>query len=172
MLKIIGSLMLVAAGGVAGMMVAREYAKRPGELKALLSAIQMLETEIMYTATPMVEAMERVASGADRRVAGFFRDAALDLKSMAGRTAGEAWEAAMDRFYPRCSLSRGDMSILGNLGRALGRSDREDQAKHLRLASEQIKMEIIKSEEDASKNTKMWNYLGFCGALAAVIILY
>jgi len=152
--------MLVTAGGVAGMMVAREYAKRPGELKSLLSAIQMLETEIMYT------------TGADQRVAGFFRDAALDLRSTAGRTAGEAWETAMERFYPRCSLSRGDMSILGNLGRALGRSDREDQAKHLRLASEQIRMEIIKSEEEAAKNTKMWNYLGFCGALAAVIILY
>jgi stage III sporulation protein AB len=171
-LKLIGTLLLVAAGGTAGMLVAREYAKRPGELKSILSSIQMLETEIIYSATPMAEALEMVAGGADKNVAGFFWKAAQELRSMTGCTAGEAWERALEWSYPSNSLLPKDVAILRNLGRALGISDREDQARHLKLACEQLKREIIKAEEDASKNAKMYNYLGFCGALVAAIILY
>ncbi|MFZ5647832.1 MAG: stage III sporulation protein SpoIIIAB [Bacillota bacterium] len=172
MIKFIGALLLVAAGGAAGMTVARQYAKRPGELKALLSSIQMLETEITFAATPLAEALERIAEGSEPAVADFFRRAAHELRPVNGRTAGEAWEKAMDRLYSASSLSKRDMHILAGLGRAIGISDRDDQAKHLKLACEQLKMEIARAEEEASKNTRMWNYMGFCGALAAAIILY
>lgn len=172
MLKLIGIVVLIVSGGCVGMLIAREYTKRPRELRSLLSSIQMLETEIIYTATPMAEALERVSIGADKNVAGFFKKAAKELRAMTGCTACEAWEKAMEWFYKVNSLSAKDVSILRNLGRALGISNREDQAKHLKLACEQLKREISLSEDEASKNTKMWNYLGFCGALAAAIILY
>lgn len=172
MIKLLGAAILVASGGFAGMLVAWEYSKKPKELKAMLSAIKILETEIMYTATPMVEAMEKVAENSVHNVAVFFQKAADELKSMNGCTAGEAWEKALDWYYKVSSLEKREMSILSNLGRALGISDQEDQEKHLHLASEQLKMEIIRAEEAAAKNTKMWNYLGFCGSLVIAIILY
>lgn len=172
MIKLVGSALLVAAGGIAGMMVARGYARRPSELKSILSSIQMLETEIIYAATPLAEALEKVASGSDRSVAGFFQRAARELGSMKGCTAGEAWDSSLSWFYTVNSLNRQDISILGSLGKALGISDREDQSKHLKLACEQIKREIARAEEESAKNTRMWNYLGFCGALVAAIVLY
>lgn len=172
MLKLMGAILLVAAGGAAGMLKAGEYAKRPGELKSLLAAIQMLETEILYGATPLAEALDRVAGSADRSVSRFFQRVARELRSMTGCTAGEAWERALTWFFTVNSLSPQDTAILRNLGKALGISDREDQAKHLKLACSQLKMEISRAEEEAAKNTKMWNYLGFCGALVVAIILY
>jgi len=172
MLKLIGALLLVAGGGAAGMLMAREYFRRPPELKSLLSSLQMLETEIIYSATPLAEALERVAAGSDKGVAGFFRRAARELGAGAGCTAGEAWEKALAWYYTVNSLSGREMSILSSLGRALGISDREDQRKHLKLACEQLKREIARAEEEAAKNGRMWNYLGFCGAMAAAIILY
>lgn len=172
MFKLIGAVVLVAAGGAAGMLVARDYARRPVEIRSLISAVQMLETEIIYAATPLGEAMERVACASDGIVAGFFREASRSLNSGEGTTAGEAWEKALAGFYGHSSLTAGDSAILKNLGRALGRSGRTDQEKHLKLACEQLKREMASAEEAAAKNTRMWNYLGFCGALAAVIILY
>lgn len=172
MLKVLGAALLVAAGGAAGLLVAREYARRPAELKSLLASIQMLETEMVYAATPLAEAMERVAQASDRNVAGFFRKAAQELRSMNGCTAGEAWDKSLGWFYSVNSLTSRDVSILGSLGRAIGISDREDQAKHLRLACEQIKREILKADEESAKNTKMWSCLGFCGSMVAAIVLY
>lgn len=172
MIKLLGAFLLVAAGGAAGMAVARQYSRRPVELRSLLSSIQMLETEITFAATPLAEALERVAGGSDPVVADFFRSASGEMGPEYGRTAGEAWEKAMGRLYRASSLSKRDMHILGGLGRVLGISDRDDQSKHLRLACDQLKIEAARAEEEASKNARMWNYLGFCGALAAAIVLY
>ena len=172
MLKLLGAIILVASGGAAGMLVARQYARRPSELKSLLSSIQMLETEMIYAATPLAEALERVAKGSDRTVAGFFQKASQEMQTMTGCTAREAWGKALEWFYTVNSLRQREMQILSNLGRALGISDREDQAKHLKLACEQFKREIIRAEDEAAKNTRMWNYLGFCGSMVLAIILY
>lgn len=168
----LGALILVVSGGVAGMLVARQYARRPRELKSLLSSIQMLETEIIYAATPLAEALERVAQGSDPAVADFFLRAARPLKDRNGCTSWEAWEKAQAWYYTVNSLSQREMSILSNLGRALGISDRDDQLKHLKLACEQLKREIARAEEEAVKNTRMWNYLGFCASTVLAIILY
>ncbi len=138
----------------------------------MLSAIKMLETEIMYTATPLVEALEKVGKGLAHNAAVFFQKAADELKSNKGCSAGEAWEKALEWYYAVSSLDKRELLILANLGKALGRSDQCDQEKHLQLACEQLKMEIARAEESAAKNTKMWNYLGFCCSLAIAIILY
>jgi stage III sporulation protein AB len=61
---------------------------------------------------------------------------------------------------------------LRSLGSSLGISDRADQIKHLTLAMEQIKLENIKAEDEAARNVKLWNYLGFLGGLVIVMILY
>jgi len=62
MLKIAGCLLIISAGSFAGISLARNYARRPGELRNMITALQMLETEISYTATPLPEALTRMAA--------------------------------------------------------------------------------------------------------------
>ncbi len=172
MVKIAGAVLIILAGGIAGMIRARDYTRRPRELKSLLAALQMLETEIIYTATPLGEALNRAAAAGSKEVRSLFSGAAAELNSMTGCTAAEAWQNALSRCYPASALRESDLNILRNLGSALGISDRRDQSKHLSLASEQLKLEALKAEEEAAKNVKMWNYMGFCGAAALVFLIY
>lgn len=172
MVKLAGAALIILAGGVAGMIRARDYTRRPRELKSLLAALQMLETEIIYTATPLGEALGRVAAAGGREVRPLFDGAAAELKCMTGCTAAEAWQNALAKCYPASALRESDLNILRNLGSALGISDRRDQSKHLRLASEQLKLEALKADEEAAKNVKLCNYMGFCGALALVFLIY
>lgn len=163
--------MVIMAGGMAGMSVARGYSRRPYELRCLQSALQMLETEITYTATPLPEALSRVAGRSDKMVAGFFKAASEELQNMSGNTASEAWEIALKKHYPSTALLPTDLAILSNLGGSLGISDRMDQSKHLQLAMEQLSVERNKAEESAAKNVKMWNYMGFMFSLVVVLML-
>jgi stage III sporulation protein AB len=132
----------------------------------------MLETEIAYGANHMKEALEQVAARCDKAVAPLFSRAAADLSSSSGITAAAAWENSLCAFYRESTLKPQDLLILRSLGSSLGISDREDQIKHLDLAMEQVKSENIKAEEEAARNVKLWNYLGFLGGLLAVLILY
>ena len=171
MLKLLGSVIIIASCGMAGLLKARIYTRRPNELRCLQSALQILETEIAYAASPLAKAFHSVAVCCEKKVAVLFRSASQELLSMSGQTAGEAWDKALAVFYPQTALSQSDLSILRNFGSTLGISDREDQIKHLRLTQEQLKAETDKAEEEAGRNAKIWNYFGFFGGIVAVLIL-
>ncbi|MEW6065423.1 stage III sporulation protein AB [Desulforamulus profundi] len=171
MLKFLGAAAVVFSCTLIGMTVASSYSRRPGEIRSLLNALQMLETEVSYGATPLPEALTHVAERCDPRVAPLFSRTGEELMTMRGITAREAWETALNQYYPKSALTRADRGILLELGNSLGVSDREDQVKHLVLAKEQLKLEQTKAEEASLKNTKVYNYLGFLGGLTIVLIL-
>ena len=172
MIKLLGATMVVAAAGIGGMTVAGRYSRRPRELKSLGYALQMLETEISYGANYLQIALEQVAGRCDRAVAPLFSRAAAELSSNTGITAARAWENSLAAYYRASALNGQDLIILRSLGSSLGISDRTDQVKHLHLAMEQIKSENARAEEEAARNVKLWNHLGFLGGLLVVLILY
>ena len=172
MLKMAGCLLIMSAGSFAGISLARNYARRPEELRNLITALQMLETEISYTATPLPEALARIAASCDRTIAPLFFTASEELCAQTGCTAGEAWETALNKFYALSSILPSDLAVLRNLGTVLGISNGEDQCKHLRLAREQLKGEVILAEQQAAKYVKLWSYLGLLGSLALILLLY
>ncbi len=162
--------MILSACGYAGLTVAAKYRRRPMELRYLRSALQMLETEISYGATPLPEAMDRVGQRCEAGIAALFSLTRDKLLAGEGVTAREAWDEALAHFYKNSALNRADLAVLKALGSGIGISDRLDQVKHLRLAQEQLKIEEAKAEVEAEKNVKLYNYLGFLGGLTIVII--
>ncbi len=172
MIKFIGASMILTACGSMGFIWGRVYEKRPQQLTSLEGALQLLETEIIYGATPLPEAMELVADKCDPEIAGLFRDTALELRKMEGVTAYEAWVRAIEKFSPGTALNNQDLSILKRFGTSLGVSDREDQAKHLQLTKSQLKQAVIQAESASRKNATIYKYLGFLGGLLLILILY
>lgn len=171
MLKFLGALLVVGAGGAAGLWVAQGYARRPEELRALQGALGLLATEISFALTPLPDALVQVARRADPRVAGLFRDVATLLCNRSGETVEEAWAKALDRFASRSALRDEDIAALAELGAVLGVSDCEDQVRHLALVVERLKVQGLRADEEARKNVRLWRYLGFCAGAAAVLVL-
>jgi len=172
MLKILGSALVIFSAGCAGMTIAREYSQRPKELRDILSGLQMLETEITYGATPLPEALSKVAARCRNSAALLFEYAGKELASMSGCTAQEAWEKALTNFQSTSVLNNSDLAVLRGLGGSLGISDSKDQGKHLRLVAEQLKSQITRADWEAAKNVKLWNYLGFFGGVIVVLVLF
>ncbi|MCG8401258.1 MAG: stage III sporulation protein AB [Firmicutes bacterium] len=172
MLKLIGACLLVSVSGYAGWTISRQYARRPVELGQFISALAMLETEIVFAATPLPDALAGIAERSDPGVSRFFRQVAQNLQKARGYSARDAWNMALEAHCRKSPLDGGDLAILRSLGNNLGISDREDQAKHLRLTLEQLKMARAKAEETAARNVKLWNYMGLLGGLIIVLALY
>lgn len=172
MIKLIGACLTLAACGNLGFTWAGIYEKRPRQIKALEGALQLLETEIIYGATPLPEAMAEVAVRCDPEVAGLFRGTARELRTMEGATGGEAWQRAIDDFFPETALNKQDIHILRRLGSSLGISDREDQAKHLKLTKSQLANAAAQAEMNAKKSATVYRYLGVLGGLLLVLVVY
>ena len=172
MLKLAGAAMIIFACGLAGITVARNYTRRPQQLKAFVSALQMLETHITYASAPLPEAFDTICRRCQNSIAPFFKKTGELLRDKTGYSASEAWDKALLEYIPQTSFTNNDLQIFKNFGSTLGISDRIDQEKHIRLATEQIKMELVKAEEAAVKGSKMWRYMGFLGGLMIVLIIY
>jgi stage III sporulation protein AB len=172
LLKVLGICLTMTACGGIGLIWARTYEKRPLHLSALIAALQLLETEILYGATPMPEAMEQVGSKCDDEVKELFLNTSVQLKNMEGLTAAEAWERAMEKTLPDTYFNSEDIKILKRFGASLGVSDRQDQAKHLELTRSQLKLALKQAEAAAGKHASVIKYMGFLSGLMLVLILY
>lgn len=171
-LKVTGAAMVVMASGLTGLAVARNYALRPRHLRDLQAALQMLETEIAYGATPLPEAFVRLSRRIEGPVGKFLARVAAFLADGQGRTAWEAWEAGLQMLRDSSSLIEADLDILRQFGFSLGVSDFSDQVRNLRLCREQLYAEEKKAEEERGKNERLWRTLGFLGGIVVVLIIF
>lgn len=167
----LGAALVLAAAGMLGAIIARAYQERPRALRALQSALAMLLTEIVYGATPMPDALDRVARRTPAPVGRFFAAAASYLRAEPGAGTAQAWRRALAD-PPGWCLTADDEAVLADLGNCLGRSDAADQEKHLRLALAQLQRLQAQAEAERDVHVRLWRYLGAGAGAALVLLLY
>ena len=171
-MKLLGALIIIVAFGLIGITIGRNYRRRPEELRNLQGALQILETEIVYGATPLPVAFDRIGKIFNNQVGKIFVSAKEFLHSENGISIEQAWAKALEQQFQNTSLSKRDFEVVKVLGSSLGISDRTDQTKHLRLALEKLKNEEKGARDESAKYAKTFNYLGFlCGLTLVILIL-
>lgn len=172
MLKLLGAMLVLAAGTMFGFSKASLYARRPRQIRQLIHALERLETEMTYGYTPLAEALLRIAGQLEPQLAVLFRAAAEPLVASSGLTAGESWRAAIHDYWKQTALSSNEREVLSQLSFTLGISDRDDQAKHLRLAVSLLQAEEQAARDDQRRYEKMWRSLGVLAGAFVVILMY
>lgn len=171
-LKLVGALLVVLSSGYAGLLVARKFHARPGELRDLRAALLVLEAEIAYAATPLPEALEQLARRSPEPVSLLWARTAAMLQDGQGRSTGEVWPAALEFFSRISALNQEDLEILFQFGLNLGNSSKAEQVQNLRLAGEHLRAQEDKAERERQQNEKLWRTLGFLGGLAVVLVIF
>jgi len=171
MLKMLGAVLIVLAGTLAGFQRARQYAERPQHIRGLIAALQRLETEIMYGYTPLPEALRRIGLQSRGPLQGFFTSAADEMSPPHDRSAQDAIHRAMESHWRSTSMKAPEKEIMRQLSCTLGTSDRSNQTTHIALALQQLKQEETAAREDQGKYEKMSKSLGLLlGALIVILI--
>jgi stage III sporulation protein AB len=170
--KMLGGMLVFLVATLGGFQIAARYAERPKQLRHLISALQVLETEILYGATPLPSACRRIGRRTPQPVGPFFERVADYLGDGLGRAVEAAWREALDELVAESALKQVEREVLQSFGRTLGISDREDQIKHIRLAIAQLSSEEKDARDEQARNEKMWKYLGALLGLTVVILLY
>ena len=93
----LGAALVLAAASTSGFVVARSYSERSMVLRGMQGALTMLLTEISYGATPLPDALERVAKHAPPSVATFFAVAGRLVGGEDPLPAADAWRRARMR---------------------------------------------------------------------------
>ncbi len=171
LLKSFISLVIIICCSWIGLIYANSYTERSKLLISMLSSMKMLETEIIYSATPLPEILAKVAKKSKKEVGEIFLYTYEILDKKDGHLFSEAWEKAVMIKTRHLSLKQDDIDILISIGNNLGISDTNDQIKHISLAMEAIKRSYESSLIGQENNVKLFRNLGILIGITIVIIL-
>lgn len=171
MVKFIGLAFIVFSSSGLGYILGSRFNMRVRELRLLRAAIQMLETEVVYSNTPLPDAFESIYKRCSSPINELFRTISSNLTKRTFDSVGEAFSKAVEDLKRNLSLSHEDIEILKSFGHSIGNSDIGGQVKSYKMILKQLEIQESKAEEQRSKNEKMYKSLGTLSGLAIAILL-
>ncbi|PZE22061.1 stage III sporulation protein SpoIIIAB [Paenibacillus xerothermodurans] len=172
MMKLLGAMLILLSGTLFGFYKAQQYSRRPKQMADVIRGLQRLETEIVYGATPLPEALMHVSTSCAPPVQQLFRFAAEELGRAGGRSVQFIWRQAIAVHWKHTAMRSVEQDMLSQLGFTLGLSDSADQVKHIRLAVQQLQGEIERAQEERKQYEGMWRSLGLLIGALVVILMY
>ncbi|NLJ75224.1 MAG: hypothetical protein GX331_09570 [Firmicutes bacterium] len=170
-MRVGGALLIVFSCGFIGLIVAKSYSDRVQNIKALLTFVQMLETEIGYSRTSLPEAFERIARQLQGPVSVFLQTVSHRLEVEPDLAMQDAWLFGV-YVLEENGLPIAVLEDLITFGDVLGVSDADDQKKHLNLLRVRLTQASETAEAEHRKNARMWQYLGFCAGTLIALLLF
>lgn len=149
-----------------GNLISKRYTLRLKELKEIKNALNILESKIKFTYEPLPDIFIQTSKMLSNNVSQIFRQASNNMKI---ENAEEAWEQSLKTVVTNLDLE--DIESLKNLGKMLGKTDKEGQISRIELTKTFIEMQIEKAKIEEQKNSKLYKTLGAVVGLAFVIIL-
>ncbi len=170
-LKILSSLLIVFSSSLIGYYYGNKYSLRLENLLYLEQCIKILETEIVYGAIPLPEALTNVYLKGNKKVSYIFEEVKSNLLNNKDEDLYGSFYRVGSKLIEELNFTKEDVELFLSLGRLLGSSDRSDQEKNFKLLLNQI--EILKDEAlvEKNKNEKVYKNLGILAGIAIVIIL-
>lgn len=171
-MRLLGATLLMTASALLGWAMGRWYTQRARQLRDIVLALQVLETEIAFGAWHLAEALQRAAAPVDPPVKDLFLHAARKLTEDPSCSGPAAWEEALDVVSPVLALTRDERASLRGVGVRLGASDGDDQVRHLRAAWHILGRHAERAEAQRDQGERLWRYLGVSTGLIVVLLLY
>ncbi|MBE3590417.1 MAG: stage III sporulation protein AB [Firmicutes bacterium] len=162
---------MTGAGAALGTLVAAGLRRRPDELRAWRTGLQVLASEIGYGAVPLPEALRRAGAAAGGAAGAALAAAGARLAAGEGAEPEGAWHAAVAQAQAASPLADEDCAALAAVAPVLGRTGREDQLRHLQLAVRRLEAAEAAAREAAAREARLWAYACTCGALVVALVL-
>ncbi|EYE89740.1 hypothetical protein Q428_01445 [Fervidicella metallireducens AeB] len=171
MLKLIGSLIVITATTILGFSYARVYSERVNQLRAMQYALNILETEIVYSATPLMEALIYVSEKTENNISMLFSMMADILNQKSVTDVVEAFYLAFNKLKNELYLEKEEVEVIAAFMQSVGSSDLEGQKKNFNITIKKMEAFEKRAEETRSKNEKLYKYLGVCSGAILIILL-
>ena len=171
MLKIVGAILVIFSASLIGVLYSRTFGIRVDEIREMQYAIQMLETEITYASTPLVEALKSISEKSKGNISKLLLSMSEILKNKECDSVYKAFEESYKKNKDNLYLQKDEINIINSFMQSLGNSDAEGQKKNFNLTNQKLEGIEKSAQEIKEKNQKLFNYLGICGGVLIVIIL-
>lgn len=171
LVKMIGTILVIAGSGGCGWYLAYETKMRIRILQELQQGLVVLQGEMEYAGDDMEEILEGV-SKKSVYFTEFFRSISKRLHRKENRSLFAIWQEEIQRLSCRKKMKEEDLFFLEELGKNLGNLDRQTQLHTLELLSGRLEKQITYAREEYQNKAKVYRVLGVTvGVFATVLLL-
>lgn len=172
MLKIIFIICIFSITTYIGFVYGDTFRKRQEELKEILKSLTILQNEVVYGATPLPEALQKLAYKLCEPFSFLVETVAAHLVKGDVESVYHGVIKEFNKLENKFYLYEDDKKIMRDFFKSLGDSGVYGQEKIFSLAIEGIKINLKDADEFAKKNVKLYRYLGICfGAMISILII-
>jgi len=170
-LRIIGSIAVIAGCTGIGMFYAARDGFRVNELLEFKKALNILSSEMEYKRAPLHIACANIAKRTASVASKLFNSFASMLTAGAHDTAYNLWQAAILEAKGEHFLTKEDISVIDDLGKTLGYLDMQLQQNAIAYTIDYIDSKTTELQTRNEKNKRMYRSLGMiCGMLITVLL--
>lgn len=171
LVKLFGSILIIISTSLIGFYYGDKYSDRLSNLIYLEQCFKILETEIVYGANPLPEALTNVYKKGNKKVSFVFKEISDHLKANKNGDLFQSFHSVVGILRNSLSLKDEDIELFLSLGRVLGSSDRKDQEKNFNFVFKQISVLQREAKIEKDKNEKLYKNLGILSGITILIIL-
>ena len=167
-MKIIGAVLIVAACGGFGFLVAAHQIKEEKSLRQLVMLLDYMECELQYRMTPLPVLCRQAAAEGNSQVHKSFSYLAQELENQVSPDVCRCMSAALNKSK---ELPRYTHKAMLMLGHSFGRFDLEGQLKGLNYVKEQCGIDLDKLCRNKDARLRSYQTLSLCAGAAMAILL-
>lgn len=171
MLKLIGGLAIIIATTSIGYVYSMVYEERVKQLRELQYALNILESEIIYSTTPIVDALKAAADNSKTAIGVMLVKISELLSQRSVSSIYDAYVKASKELKNQLYLEKEEKETIGSFVHSLGSADIEGQKKNFNITVKKLEGFEKKAEVSRDKNAKLYRYIGLFGGVLIVLLL-
>ncbi|MCI8554471.1 MAG: hypothetical protein HFJ80_05945 [Clostridiales bacterium] len=169
MLKMIGLLLVTAAGAGAGIGASIALRRRAAALEDAACLLRWLATRIRYSAASVGELLWEASQEREFSSLLFLQPAARGIRE--GQDPVTAWSQALEKLGKAGGLSRSDRELLDRFGAGLGKTDIEGQLSHCELYGDLLAEHLGQARDEVRAKGRLYTTLGVIGGAAFALLM-
>ena len=155
-----------------GFIIGESYKKRSINLKEFQKAIILMNNDVIYNNTPLIEALYDVSKKITGELSSMFKEIASTLEEGKANSVFDIFNNIYGKYENDLTFKIEDYGIVSDFFRTLGETGVFGQEKIFKLTSEQLKLNYQEALKEAKVNIKMYRTLGVCaGALIVIFFI-
>lgn len=170
MLRIIGCIIVIACTTTFGMSCASRLGIRVKVLSGLISALEVMRSEICDRLTPIPELMGTLGRETEPPLRSLFLSCTDQMQNLGAKSFYFMWKHAVTK-SESLELNDREQKTLIELGHVLGRYDTVEQSKAISYCIKRFDQYLKQAEEDKKSQSKIHAVLGVAAGFFAVIVL-
>ncbi|RDY70762.1 stage III sporulation protein AB [Halobacillus trueperi] len=165
----IGAVIVLTVTTWAGFDMASRFKKRPGHIRQWKNALQMIEAEMVYGQSSLLEVCENLSTHLPKPINQFFEG--ILNENGVWDDFYSLWSKELKKHWSLNAMSKNEFEILVQFGRTLGQHDLEQQQKQIQLTIHHLDRELHDALEVGDQYQKMAKGMGILSGLLVIILI-